>query len=48
MSKADAKIVATRKLYLNWSFRENFKRAKQFCNGAMAIDKEKCKTNLHK
>ena len=45
MNKVDLKILTTRK-HLKWSFRLNFKRDKQFHNGAIAIDKEKCKTNL--
>ena len=45
MNKVDLKILTTRK-YLKWSFRLNFKRDKPFHNGPIAIDKEKCKTNL--
>ena len=48
MNKADVKIVATRKQYFQWAFRPNFKRAKQFRNGALANEKEKCKINLEK
>ena len=36
------KNLTTRKIYLKWSFIPTFKSKKQFCNGAMAIKKEKC------
>ena len=48
MKKFDVKIVHTRKQYLKWSFRSTFKREKQFCNGAIGKEKEKCRINLNK
>ena len=48
MNKVDVKIVTTRKPCLKWSFRSTFKREKQFLNGAIAIEKEKCRINLNK
>ena len=41
MNKVDVKIVTTRKQNLKWSFKPTFKREKQFCNGAIAFEKEK-------
>ena len=38
MNKIDVKIVTTRRP-LKWSFRPTFNRAKQFNNGATAIEK---------
>ena len=48
MSKVDVKLVISRKKYLMWSFRQTFKREKQFRNGAIFIEKEKCRANLNK
>ena len=48
MNKVDVKILTTRKQNLKWSFRATFKREKQYCNGAVAIEKEKCRINLNK
>ena len=48
MKMVDVKIVTARKLYLKQSFRPNFKREKQFRNGAIAIEKQKCSLNLNK
>ena len=48
MKKIDVKILTTRKQYLKWSFRTIFKREKQFHNGAIVMEKEKCRTNLNK
>ena len=43
VNKTDVKTLITRKQYLKyWSFRPTFKREKQFCNGAIAIETEKC------
>ena len=48
VNKTDVKILITRKQYLKyWSFRPTFKREKQFCNGAIAIETEKCIINLN-
>ena len=46
MNKFDVKILITRKQYLKWSFRQTFKREKQFCNGEMTIENEKWRINL--
>ena len=40
MNKVDVKVVATRKQYLEWSFRPTFKRKTQFKNGKI-ISKNK-------
>ena len=40
--------MTTRKQYLKWSFRQTLKREKQFRNGAIAIEKGKCRINLNK
>ena len=48
VNKIDVKTLITRKQYLKyWSFRPTFKREKQFCNGAIAIETEKCIINLN-
>ena len=48
VNKTDVKTLITRKQYLKyWSFRTTFKREKQFCNGAIAIETEKCIINLN-
>ena len=48
VNKTDVKTLITRKQYLKyWSFRPTFKREKQFCNGAIAIETEKCIINLN-
>ena len=48
VNKTDVKTLITRKQYLKyWSFRPTFKREKQFCNGAIVIDTEKCIINLN-
>ena len=48
LNKTDVKTLITRKQYLKyWSFRPTFKREKQFCNGAIAIETEKCIINLN-
>ena len=48
VNKTDVKTLITRKQYLKyWSFRPTFKREKQFCNGAIAIETEKCIKNLN-
>ena len=46
--KIDIKMMATKNQYLKWSFRLISKRQKQFCNGAIAIEKEKYRINLNK
>ena len=48
MNKVGIKIKTTRKQYLKWSFIPTFKGEKQFCNGAIPIEKEKCRINLNK
>ena len=40
--------MTTRKRYFKSSFRPNFKKEKQFCDGAIAIEKEKQGINLNK
>ena len=48
VNKTDVKTLIIRKQYLKyWSFRPTFKREKQFCNGAIAIETEKCIINLN-
>ena len=39
MNKVDVKIMITRKQCLKWSFKQGFKREKQFRYGAIAIGK---------
>ena len=48
MNKASVTIVTTRKQYLLWPFRPAFKREKQFRDGAIAIEREKCRINFNK
>ena len=48
MEKVDVKIINIGKQYLKWSFRPTFKREKQFCKGAIAIERRKCLINLIK
>ena len=48
MKKFDAKVANTRKQYLKWSFTPDFKRGKQFPNGAKAIESKNCRINLNK
>ena len=48
MTKFDVKVVNSRIQYLKWSFRLTFKREKQFLNGAIATEKQKCSINLNK
>ena len=48
MNKVDVKIMATGKQYLKQSFRPAFKIEKQFHNGAIAIENQKCRINLNK
>ena len=48
MHQANVKIVTTRKQYLKLSFRPTFHREKQFRNGEIAIENEKCRINLNK
>ena len=40
--------MTSRKQYFKLPFRPTFKREKQFRNGAIAIEKEKCRKNLNK
>ena len=40
MNKVDAKILASRKKYLKWSFTQPFKREKQFHYGTIAIERD--------
>ena len=46
INKVGVKIVYFRKQYTKCSFSPIFKREKQFRNGAIAIEKEKCGTNF--
>ena len=48
MKNVKVKIITTRKHYLKWSFRPTFTRKKQLRNGAIAIEKEKCRINLNR
>ena len=46
MSKVDVKIFINKKQNLKWIFTPTFKE--EFCTGATAIQKEKCKVNVNK
>ena len=49
MIKVDIKIVTTKKQYLQWLFRQTFKREKQLCNGVkIAIEKENYELDFNK
>ena len=48
MSKADIKILTNRKQYLKWPFGLSFKRENYFRNEAIAIEKDKCRTNFNR
>ena len=47
INKVVVKFVTTRKQYLKRPFRPNLKREKQFRNGIVAIEKEKCRIYLN-
>ena len=48
MNKFDVKFVTTKKICLTCLFRPTFKREKQFRNGVIAIEEEKCEVILNK
>ena len=48
MNKADIKILTNRKQYLKWPFGLSFKRENYFRNEAIAIEKDKRRTNFNK
>ena len=41
MKKVEAKMINSRKQQLKWSFRQTFKREKQYRNGAIATEEVK-------
>ena len=47
INKVVVKLVTTRKQYLKRPFRPTLKREKQFRNGIVAIEKEKCRIYLN-
>ena len=48
MDKVELKIVTTRKQQFKWSFTPKFKRENEYPDKAIAIKKEKSRTNVNK
>ena len=47
MEKFDIKIVINRKKYIKWSLRQSFRKEKQFNNGFIMTEKDKCRIKLN-
>ena len=47
MEKFNIKIVINRKKYIKWSFRQSFRKKKQFNNGFIMTEKDKCRIKLN-
>ena len=47
VNKVVLKIVTTRKQYLKRTFMPAFKREKQFCSEAIAIENQKCRMDIN-